>query len=174
MKLITYEEFCKMPAGTIFAPFEPCVLREELSIKVDGGDKDGWFNGVMSLEPWNLEDLRVVGEQSPARFEVYDGANADYQNEEMILVLEEADIDRMIMFLKWAKNGCDLDPDLINDFVKSCTGDRTDEKQGEWVVCGDGERVPFMCTHCGKTTSWYHKQTAKYCPNCGAKMKGEE
>jgi predicted RNA-binding Zn-ribbon protein involved in translation (DUF1610 family) len=43
-------------------------------------------------------------------------------------------------------------------------------KQGEWIVCGDGDYVPFKCTACGNNTSWYHKQTAKYCPNCGAKM----
>ena len=60
------------------------------------------------------------------------------------------------------------------EYLLKTLDSRTDEKQGEWVVCGDGERVPFMCTHCGKTTSWYHKQTAKYCPNCGARMKGEE
>jgi DNA-directed RNA polymerase subunit RPC12/RpoP len=41
---------------------------------------------------------------------------------------------------------------------------------GRWVVCGDGDYVPFKCTACGNNTSWYHKQTAKYCPNCGAKM----
>lgn len=41
---------------------------------------------------------------------------------------------------------------------------------GRWVVCGDRDYVPFKCTACGNNTSWYHKQTAKYCPNCGAKM----
>lgn len=44
---------------------------------------------------------------------------------------------------------------------------------GRWIVCGDGEYVPFMCSACGKTTSWYHAQTANYCPNCGAKMDGD-
>ena len=43
-------------------------------------------------------------------------------------------------------------------------------RTGRWVVCGDGDYVPFKCTACGNNTSWYHKQTAKYCPNCGAKM----
>ena len=45
-------------------------------------------------------------------------------------------------------------------------------KHGEWIVCGDGKYVPFMCSACGKTTLWYHAQTANYCPNCGAKMDG--
>lgn len=50
------------------------------------------------------------------------------------------------------------------------TVDAKEVVHGGWVVCGDGEYVPFMCSACGKTTSWYHKQTANYCPNCGAKM----
>lgn len=52
------------------------------------------------------------------------------------------------------------------------TVDAVEVVHGEWVVCGDGEYVPFMCSACGKTTSWYHAQTANFCPNCGAKMDG--
>ncbi len=53
------------------------------------------------------------------------------------------------------------------------TVDAVEVVHGEWVVCGDGEYVPFLCSACGKTTSWYHAQTANYCPNCGAKMDGD-
>ena len=42
---------------------------------------------------------------------------------------------------------------------------------GEWIVCGDGADVPFMCSHCGKTVAASHKRMYdNYCPNCGAKM----
>lgn len=42
---------------------------------------------------------------------------------------------------------------------------------GEWVVCGDGDNVPWLCSHCGKTTAHKYKTMyGKYCPNCGAKM----
>ena len=51
--------------------------------------------------------------------------------------------------------------------------DAVEVVHGRWIVCGDGEYVPFMCSACGKTTSWYHAQTANYCPNCGAKMDGD-
>lgn len=45
---------------------------------------------------------------------------------------------------------------------------------GEWVVCGDGENVPWMCSHCGKTTAHKYKvMYGKFCPNCGARMDGE-
>ena len=53
------------------------------------------------------------------------------------------------------------------------TVDAEPVRHGEWIVCGDGEYVPFVCSACGKTTSWYHAQTAKYCPNCGAKMEAK-
>ena len=44
-------------------------------------------------------------------------------------------------------------------------------RHGEWVVCGDGDNVPWMCSHCGKTTAHKYKvMYGKYCPNCGAKI----
>lgn len=119
MKLINYEDFCRMPAGTIFAPFEPIALEERLAIKTDPGDDlfDGLrhrhvFNGVMPLEPWIDPDcgLWKVGDQEKARFEIYDGDSNDYMDYKMFLVFEEADIDRMISVLTWAKNGCDGEP----------------------------------------------------------------
>ena len=43
----------------------------------------------------------------------------------------------------------------------------------EWVVCGDGDNVPWMCSHCGKTTAHKYKVIyGKDCPHCGAKMDG--
>lgn len=46
--------------------------------------------------------------------------------------------------------------------------------RAEWVVCGDGDNIPWMCSHCGKTTAHKYKVIyGKYCPNCGAKMDGE-
>lgn len=116
MKIVGFDEFCRMPAGTIFAPYEPCVCKEELSIKTDPGyempEDYPWyrhsFNGVMPLEPWLNEEsgLWAIGDRSDASFEIYDGSSGDYMDYEMFLVFEEADIDRMINVLKWAKNGC--------------------------------------------------------------------
>jgi hypothetical protein len=39
-------------------------------------------------------------------------------------------------------------------------------RHAEWVVCGDGDNVPWMCSHCGKTTAHKYKVIyGKYCPN---------
>ena len=46
-------------------------------------------------------------------------------------------------------------------------------RHAEWVVCGDGDNVPWMCSHCGKTTAHKYKvMYGKYCPHCWAKMDG--
>lgn len=112
MKLVDYKTFIRMPAGTIFAPYRPCVLEKELSIKVDTGreSKDQyWFNGVMSLNPW-LDgchcSLFEIGDEEEAQFEVYDGDNNDYQDYKIFLVFDEKDITKLIEVLQWAKNGC--------------------------------------------------------------------
>lgn len=116
MKLVNFDDFCKMPSGTIFAPYTPYVLRDELAIKVDPGEAIPadypyykWcFNGVMPLSPWLDSDcgLRNIGDHSEVLFEIYDGDTNDYCDYEMFLVFEETDIDRMINVLNWAKNGC--------------------------------------------------------------------
>ena len=115
MKLVNFDDFCRMPAGTIFAPYEPCILKKRLAIKTDGGRPGPLychflhiFNGAMPLEPWIDPDdpFEKVGDELPASFEIYDASNADYDDDTMFLVFDESDIDRMINALVWAKNGC--------------------------------------------------------------------
>lgn len=119
MKLVDFETFIRMPAGTIFAPYDPCILLDRLSIKVDPGEDmpedytyyTHTFNGVMTLEPW-LGDcctLYEPGDHEEASFEIYDGDTNDYCNYKLFLVFEEADVDRLISVLNWAKNGCEGD-----------------------------------------------------------------
>lgn len=125
MRLVGFDDFCRMPAGTIFAPYEPCCLMGELEIKVDPGEEmpldypyaRHMFNGTMPLTPW-IDDgtnLWKIGDSEPASFEVYDGATPDYMDHEMFLVFDEEDIDRMICVLKWAKDGCvgSWDPEVM-------------------------------------------------------------
>lgn len=50
--------------------------------------------------------LWAIGDRSDASFEIYDGSSTDYMDYKMFLIFEEADIDRMIRVLEWAKNGC--------------------------------------------------------------------
>lgn len=113
MKIVDYETFIRMPAGTIFAPWEPCVFKDRFEVKVDGGEaytnwegKTAWcFNGTMPLEPWNTEDM-YEGYEGDAEFEVYDGDQNDAASHKWFCVLEDRDIDKLINVLSWAKLGC--------------------------------------------------------------------
>ena len=87
--------------------------------KVDHGcelNKYGWmFNGVMPLEPWNLDS--VFDEESVrATFEIYDGDTNDYRDYKQFLIFDECDIDRLIKVLQWAKNGCPDDGESFDDY----------------------------------------------------------
>ncbi len=64
--------------------------------------------------------------------------------------------------------------DYLREIIKSVpAADVAPVRHAEWVVCGDGDNVPWMCSHCGKTTAHKYKVIyGKYCPNCGAKMDG--
>jgi hypothetical protein len=46
-------------------------------------------------------------------------------------------------------------------------------QRGEWIVCGDGKNVPYLCSHCGKTVPAILVENwagVKYCPMCGEPM----
>ena len=54
MKIVDYNEFIRLPAGTVFCPYEPCFFHSPLQIKTDTGWQSGTkylFNGTISLEP---------------------------------------------------------------------------------------------------------------------------
>lgn len=65
--------------------------------------------------------------------------------------------------------------DAIDIIEDAPAADVASVVHAEWVVCGDGDNVPWMCSHCGKTTAHKYKvMYGKYCPHCGAMMDGGE
>lgn len=119
MKIVTFEEFNRMPAGTIFAPWTPCVYEGEFEIKTDTGHaylnrwsgKIDWiFNGTMPVVPWiDSDQLFLEGEEcGPVKSEMfhYDGASVDYTDYKFFAIMEEKDISKMIEALEWALGGC--------------------------------------------------------------------
>ena len=75
-------------------------------------------------------------------------------------------------FMPYAHAEESIDADVVISDIKGMkAADVAPVRHGEWIVCGDGDNVPWMCSHCGKTTANKYKvMYGKYCPNCGAKM----
>lgn len=127
MKIVDYETFIRMPSGTIFAPWEPCVMKNEPEIKVDHGCeiiiKSGerikkiWsFNGTCPIMPRPVEGEGFGFGEVEYEFWYYDGDSNDAKNYEMFLIFEEKDIDNIIKVLQWAKDGCPgRDPNAITN-----------------------------------------------------------
>ena len=108
MKIVDFESFIRIPAGTIFAPYKPCALQEGLAIKTDTGSQVGekyCFNGVLSLSPWIDVNSKLcqIGDEEEASFEIYDGNNSDYIEYEMFLIFDEVDVQNLINVLQVAK-----------------------------------------------------------------------
>lgn len=136
MKIVNYEEFIRMPAGTIFAPYEPCIFKDEFAIKTDTGEEyeyhseyfntvleKRWiFNGVMPLQPWLDCEHTVpeLGYQGDASYEIYDGSSVDYDEKGMFAILEEKDVLKLIDILKWALKGCEDEPVVVTADCGRC------------------------------------------------------
>lgn len=126
MKIVDYETFIRMPAGTVFAPYEPCVFQDRFMIKVDAGweytdgrgEKRWAFNGTMPLEPWfegDMSDWAFDLGTYDTELVVYDGDSNDAAQYKMFAVLERYEIDGLIFALEWAQNGC---PGELEDYIK--------------------------------------------------------
>ena len=131
MKIVNYEEFIKMPAGTIFAPYEPCIFKDEFAIKTDTGEEyyneylkeTRWlFNGVMPLQPWiNSEHTCPdLGYHEDASYEIYDGSSVDYDEKGLFAILEEQDVKKLIDILQWALKGCEDEPVVVQADCGRC------------------------------------------------------
>lgn len=130
MKIVNFEEFNCMPAGTIFAPYEPCIAKDEPEIKFDQGRlckyegyglSPAWlFNGTVPIipRPDIDDDASFNYGKVKGRFHFYDGCSADYCDEKMFLIYEKEDILAMMRLLFWAMEGC---PGDFDDYDKSHT-----------------------------------------------------
>ena len=68
-------------------------------------------------------------------------------------------------------------PDMtVTEFVEDCLPSVTPKpKTGHWEMCEDADGIYGVCDICGIDADFSHKGEAyPYCPNCGAKMEGED
>ena len=118
MRFVDFATFVKLPAGTLFVPVEDGCPLGNLSIKYDEGydnkstitpvaPEGHFFNGVISLIPWNIADLsNILNLEMPSSFEICDNSNVDYYEYKNFLIFSSSDLDRLIKLLEWARKGC--------------------------------------------------------------------
>ena len=116
MKIVTRDEMCKLPNGTVFAPYEPCVIGE---IRVKTGyyvwDGRETWNGELHITP--SFDMESDATDRITHFMVDDGSEADYYPDELFAVFDSNEIGQMIDIFTWAKSGCETDIDLGKYFI---------------------------------------------------------
>ena len=115
MKVVDYETFIRMPAGTVFAPVKDGNFDDEFEIKVDGGEEYEYkgkkkyvYCGTMPLSPW------LMGYNLPlecykdyeVEMEIYDGDSNDASEYSCFAVLEPHEVKSIINALYWALDGC--------------------------------------------------------------------
>ena len=127
MRIVDYETFIRMPAGTIFAPWTSSVFLDRFQIKVDGGrEYEGRyiFNGTMPLEP-DTECLYEGCEDEEAAFSVYDGDSTDASHYKWFCILQPYDVSKLVSALHWALEGCPgeyekYDDEYSNSYASCC------------------------------------------------------
>lgn len=61
------------------------------------------------------------------------------------------------------------------EFLEICNREEPKRKKGRWVRAMDGNDGHVKCDKCFKTYDYISEaQYYKFCPNCGADMRGEE
>ena len=107
MKIVEYEEFIRLPSGTVFCPYEPCFFHSPLQIKTDTGWQSGKryiFNGTISLEPSfsDQENLAFGVGRYETNFPVSDTSSVDFDENSLFAILEKNEIEELINILQSA------------------------------------------------------------------------
>ena len=64
---------------------------------------------------------------------------------------------------------------IIDDMYNELPPAIPKAKTGHWEMCEDEDGIYGVCDICGIDADFSHKGEAyPYCPNCGAKMEGED
>ena len=109
MKLVNYEEFIRMPQGTVFCRYIPCCFHLPIEIKTDTGYEFNGkylFNGTLPLEPFfaNPNEFPDCEGEYEVEFTTCDNSSIDYNENELYAIFETSEIQSMIDALEWAKN----------------------------------------------------------------------
>jgi hypothetical protein len=107
MKIVDEATFLKLPAGTIYAKYQPCVF-DEIAIKDESVPRDGpvtWY--LQELMPWFADNsgsddyfdtLHAIERGEPSPPFDYDCTVKDgcYEHDQLFAVFEKPDVEALI------------------------------------------------------------------------------
>lgn len=104
MKIVNLEKFRELPAGIIFAKYDPCVFRE-LRIKGDTWEVDFLEAGLLWVDctsGTNMEEILTDAEHKGTSFkldpECY-GRDGMFEKDQLFAVYEKEDIQQLVSLL---------------------------------------------------------------------------
>lgn len=75
--------------------------------------------------------------------------------------------------MKYPDGTFDVD-DVINSIENTPEADVVEVKHGEWLLKHIGAGHYWECSECHTNPCIYVTEDTKYCPNCGARMDGDD
>ena len=111
MKILTFPEFVKLPSGTLFMDYKPCVLGA-ISIKDDTleSGRDFWRQDITTnLDAFDSGEMFRLFDDSQHNGSSFDldveiaGRNAMYDDKQLFAVYEQKDLDQLIKALQKCK-----------------------------------------------------------------------
>lgn len=109
MQILTKAEFLHCPNGTVFAEWVPSMMTSQIKIKTGYYEskspdfKGPHWNGELSLEPFMQKECGEIS----TNWCTFDGADADYDEDQLFAVFNKSEVMQMINCLTWALTGCE-------------------------------------------------------------------
>lgn len=114
MRILNKTQFAKMPAGTVYCQFEPCVMIGGLYVKNDYYiyDNKPNFNGVINICPYFDTDNNgyndIPSETTFYKTECFstDTSLCDFEDTDLFAVFSKEEVRRMIDVFTYALCDC--------------------------------------------------------------------
>lgn len=105
MKIVTLNELCELPVGTVFSEYTPCILGDIhiKTCKLDYGYRIGW-NGELTLDqPMIKEDLKD-NTILYSNWSTVDSSDINYDEDQLFAVWNKDELLKMREWLDWVIN----------------------------------------------------------------------
>ena len=102
MRIVKLEEFVKLPSGTVFQHWEPCIM-DEIQIKKETlKSNNDFFYSQITIQPEMVDEDDMIYKYDGFGFRHSEIQSrwGMYDYDQLFLVYDDADVDNMIEMLK--------------------------------------------------------------------------